>query len=348
MFYFHRAHSHYCEGQGDSEEEQAMSEPLRWGILGTGHIAHTFARDLVYEKSAVIAAVGSRTTASANAFGEEFSIARRYGSYGELVADAEVDVIYVATPHPMHLHNAALALEHGKAVLVEKPFTMNASEARSLVAMARAKGLFLMEAMWTRFLPHVVAIRELLSQRALGEIVAVEADHGQWFERDPAFRLFAPELGGSALLDLGIYPVSFASMILGSPERLMALVDPTFTGVDGQASMLFGYAGGAQAILTCTSSARTATRACISGTEARIEIDGDFYAPSAFTLVHRNGTTERYEFTTPGRGLYYQAREVATRLAAGDTESDVMPLDESVSIMETIERVLSYLTTGPT
>ncbi len=322
-----------------------MSEPLRWGILGTGHIARTFARDLQYLDDAVVAAIGSRTQSSADAFADEFQVARRYGSYDGLVADDDVDVIYVATPHPMHATNATLALEHGKAVLVEKPFTMTAQEARELVATARAKGLFLMEAMWTRFLPHVLAIRELLARGVLGEIVAVEADHGQWFERDPAFRLFAPELGGGALLDLGVYPVSFASMILGPPERLTALVDPTFTGVDGQASMLFGYASGAQAILTCTSSARTATRACISGTDARIEIDGDFYAATSFTLVHRNESRERFEFTSPGRGLYYQAREVAARLGAGDTESDVMPLDESVSIMETIERVLTYLRT---
>ncbi len=322
-----------------------MSEPLRWGILGTGHIARTFARDLQYLDDAVVAAIGSRTQSSADAFADESQVARRYGSYDGLVADDDVDVIYVATPHPMHATNATLALEHGKAVLVEKPFTMTAQEARELVATARAKGLFLMEAMWTRFLPHVLAIRELLARGVLGEIVAVEADHGQWFERDPAFRLFAPELGGGALLDLGVYPVSFASMILGPPERLTALVDPTFTGVDGQASMLFGYASGAQAILTCTSSARTATRACISGTDARIEIDGDFYAATSFTLVHRNESRERFEFTSPGRGLYYQAREVAARLGAGDTESDVMPLDESVSIMETIERVLTYLRT---
>ena len=320
-----------------------MSAALRWGILGTGEIAHTFARDLTYLDGAIVAGVGSRTQASADAFAAEFEVSRSYGSYAELVADQEIDVVYVATPHPMHFANATLALEHGKAVLVEKPFTMTSKEARDLVTSARAKGLFLMEAMWTRFLPHVVAIRELLSRGVLGEIVAVEADHGQWFERDPAFRLFAPELGGGALLDLGVYPVSFASMILGTPERVTALVDPTFTGVDGQASMLFGYASGSQAILTCTLRARTATRACISGTDARIEIDGDFYAPSPFTLVERDGTRQRYEFPASGRGLYHQASEVATRLARGDLESEAMPLDETVSIMETMERVLAFL-----
>ncbi len=321
-----------------------MSEPLRWGVLSTGRIAHTFARDLPFsDDGGVVAAVGSRSKASADAFGDEFDVPRRHASYEELVRDDEVDVIYVATPHPMHFDNAMLALEHDKPVLVEKAFTMTALEARDLVAAARSKQLFLMEAMWTRFLPHVVKLRELISEGALGEIVTVEADHGQWFEHDPAFRLFAPELGGGALLDLGVYPVSFASMLLGTPERLTALVDPAFSGVDGQASMLFGYANGAQAVLTCTSSAQSATRACVTGTEARIEIDGAFYAPTSFTLITRDGERQRFDFPSEGRGLHYQASEVARCLREGKLESTSMPLDESVTIMETIESVLGFL-----
>jgi predicted dehydrogenase len=320
-----------------------MTEPLRWGILSTGGIAHRFARDLQFTDDGVLAAVGSRSQASANSFGDEFDIPRRHGSYLELVQDEGVDAIYVATPHPMHLADASLALEHGKPVLVEKALTMTGEEARELVALARSKNLFLMEAMWTRCLPHVVALRALISDGALGEIVTVEADHGQWFPRDPNHRLFAPELGGGALLDLGVYPVSFASMILGTPDRVTAMIDPTFTGVDGQASMLFGYPSGAQAVLTCTSSARTAIRACISGTEARIEVDGDFYAPTSFTLITRDDQRERFEFPTEGRGLHYEAQEVARCLREGSTESPLMPLDESVSIMETMDRVLSFL-----
>ena len=157
------------------------------------------------------------------------------------------------------------------------------------------------------------------------------------------FRLFAPELGGGALLDLGVYPVSFASMILGTPSRIVAMVDPSFNGVDGQSSMLFGYANGAQAVLTCTSSARSATRASIVGTEARIEIEGDFYAPTSFSLIRRDGDLSRFEFVTVGRGLHYQAAEVARCMARGEIESRIMPLDESISIMETMEIVLTHL-----
>ena len=195
---------------------------LRWGILGTGLIAGAFAADLVHTDSGEIAAVGSRRQARADAFGDRYGVPRRHASYEALVADPDVDVIYVATPHSFHHENALLALEAGKHVLVEKAFTMNAAQAVELVAVARERGLFLMEAMWTRFLPHVVEIRRLLAEGALGRVVTVMADHGQWFAFDPTSRLFAPELGGGALLDLGVYPVSFASMVLGEPTRIEA------------------------------------------------------------------------------------------------------------------------------
>ncbi len=320
-----------------------MATPLRWGIIGTGRIAHTFASDLRLIDEGILVAVGSRSQSSADKFADEFAIPNGHASYEALVEDPDVDVVYVGTPHPMHHANALLALEHGKPVLVEKAFTMTGAEARHLVAVAREKQLFMMEAMWTRFLPHVVAIRDLLAKGTLGEIVTVSADHGQWFAHDRTSRLFAPELGGGALLDLGVYPVSFASMILGTPSRITALVDPCFTGVDGQASMLFGYEGGAQAVLTCTSSARSATRASIVGTDARIDVDGDFYAPTSFTVIPRNGDPERFEFASQGRGLHYQAAEVARCIDLGETESATMPLDETIAIVETMEKVLQFL-----
>jgi predicted dehydrogenase len=314
-------------------------KPLRWGIMGTGGIAGAFAEDLKLTDSGVVAAVGSRTAESARAFAEQRGIPTRHGSYEALANDPDVDIVYVATPHPLHHGNARLALEAGKPVLVEKPFTMNAEEARDLVALARERDLFLMEAMWTRFLPHIRHVRELLP--SLGDVVTVTADHGQWFAEDPAFRLFAPGLGGGALLDLGIYPVSFASMVLGAPDRVAAMVTPAFTGVDAQTSMLFGYASGAQAVLSCTLSAVSPTTASIVGTDARIEIDGPFYAPASFTLIPREGERSRFEYLDEGRGLRHQADEVARLLAAGETESALMPLDETVAIMTTMDRVLT-------
>jgi predicted dehydrogenase len=318
-----------------------MAEPLGWGLIGTGGIAHSFAADLMLTDSGRAAAIGSRHIDSANRFADEFDIPNRHASYEKLVADPDVDVVYVATPHPMHHANALLALRAGKPVLVEKAFTMNAAEAEELVSVARAEGLFLMEAMWTRFLPHIAKIRHLIAEGALGDIVTVTADHGQWFAQDPEFRLFAPALGGGALLDLGVYPVSFASMVLGKPDRIVTLVDPAFTGVDGQTSMLFGYASGAQAVLTCTLFAKSPTRAAIVGTEARIEIDDAFYSPTSFTLISRTGERTHFEEPHEGRGLRHQADEVARCLHVGLLESPLMPLDETISIMQTMDAVLA-------
>jgi predicted dehydrogenase len=315
--------------------------PLRWGILGTGGIAGAFAADLRLTGSGVAAAVGSRSQGSADRFADKFGIARRHASYESLAADPDVDVIYVATPHPMHRDNAVLALRAGKHVLVEKPFTMTAAEAREVAGVAREQGLFAMEAMWTRFLPHTAVVRDWLARGVLGDIVTLTADHGQWFAPDAGFRLFAPELGGGALLDLGVYPVSFASMVLGAPSRIVSMSDPAFTGVDAQTSMVFGYDSGAQAVLTCTLRAKTPTRAAIAGTGARIEVEGDFYAPATVTLIPRKGDPVRVESAHEGRGLRHQADEVARRLAAGETESPLMPLDETVSIMETMDTVLA-------
>jgi predicted dehydrogenase len=318
-----------------------MTEPLRWGVMGTGGIADTFAADLELTDSGVVAAVGSRRMDSSDRFGDRFGVPNRHASYEDLVVDPDVDVVYIATPHPFHHAGALLALRAGKPALVEKAFTMNAAEARDLVATARSEGLFLMEAMWTRFLPHIAQIRGLLADGVLGEIVTVTAGHGQWFAKDPEFRLFAPELGGGALLDLGVYPVSFASMVLGTPERIVSVVTPAFTGVDGQTSMLFGYASGAQAVLTCTLSAKSPTRAAIVGTEARIEIDGDFYAPTSFTLISRSGDQTRFDAPHEGRGLRHEADEVARCLREGLLESPLMPLDESISIIATMDAVLA-------
>jgi predicted dehydrogenase len=316
-----------------------MAEPLRWGILGTGAIAAGFALDLAGSDSGRVVAVGSRTAASADRFADALGIPGRHASYEALVSDPAVDVVYVATPHPLHHDNARLALEAGKPVLVEKPFTMDATEAADLVATARARGLFLMEAMWTRFLPHVAELRRLLGEGALGEVVTVVADHGQWFAEDRASRLFAPELGGGALLDLGVYPVSFASMVLGAPDRVVAMADPAFTGVDGQTSVLLGHPGGAHAVLTCTLSAVGPTRAAIVGTEARIEIDRPFYAPAPFTLVPRTGEPVRFDRPHRGLGLHYEAEEVARCLGGGLTESPSMPLDETRSVMATLDEI---------
>jgi predicted dehydrogenase len=316
---------------------------LRWGIVGTGGIAAAFARDVAALPDHRVEAVGSRSQGSADRFVDEHGVARGHASYEALVADPDVDAVYVATPHPMHAENALAAIAAGKHVLVEKPFTMTADEARRVVAAARERGVFCMEAMWTRFLPQTIKIRELVTDGALGDIRTVVADHGQYFAPDPKHRLFAPELGGGALLDLGVYVVSWASMVLGAPISVVSASEPAFTGVDGQTSAVLRYPGGAHAVVTCTLWAATARRAWISGTEGTIDVDPVFYAPTTFTLRRRGAEPERFTLEAglegPGKGLRFEALEVVRCVTTGLTESASIPLDETISIMETMDTI---------
>jgi predicted dehydrogenase len=316
-----------------------MTDRLRWGILGTGGIARLFTSDLNLTDRAVTA-VGSRTQQSADAFASAFGIPRAHGSYEALAADPEVDVIYVSTPHPFHAEGARLALEHGKHVLVEKPFTLNATEARAVVDLAAAKGLVVLEAMWTRWLPHMVRVRELLASGALGEVRALLADHDQKLPVNPEHRLQNPALGGGALLDLGIYPVSFAWDVFGAPSSVHAISSPTATGVDRQTAIIFGYPGGEQAVLHTQLDARGPSTATIIGTEARIQIDPVWYTPTSFSLIDpSDAVVERFEQEVPGRGMQFQAFELERLVAEGATGGEVLPPEQSVAIMGTLDEI---------
>ena len=316
-----------------------MATKTRWGILATGGIARLFARDLIDHGHAV-GAVASRDAAKALAFAEEFDIARSHGSYEALAADPDIDAIYVATPHPMHAANAKLALNAGKHVLVEKAFTLNAAEAREVVDLAEAKGLVVLEAMWTRFLPHMVRIREILASGALGEIRSMSADHTQALPSDPEHRLNAMALGGGSLLDLGIYPISFIHDVLGAPELRHA--EATFgpTGADRQIVAVFTHAGGAMSTALMALDTAGPNRAQILGTEARIEIDGVWYTPTSFRVVNRNKeVVEEYVSDVTGRGMQYQAAELERLVAAGRTAGEILPPEESVAIMGTLDLI---------
>ncbi len=317
-----------------------MTDPIRWGLMATGGIARVFAQDLALLDDCELVAVGSRSQESADAFADEFGVPRRHASYAALASDPEVDAVYVSPPHPGHKEAALLAIEGGKAVLCEKPFAMDRAESQQLVDAARSAGTFLMEAMWTRFLPHVGRIREILAAGTLGDLVYLTAEHGQWFERDPEHRLFAPSLGGGALLDLGIYPVSFAHLVFGPPSSVTAVSTPAFTGVDATTSMVLRYDSGAHAVLTTSLAAQAANVAVIHGSEARLEIDGWFYVPTSFRVVSRDGKVlERYESPAGGRGMEYEAAEVNRCLRAGLTESPLLPLDETLAIMGVLDEV---------
>ena len=312
---------------------------LRWGILATGGIAAAFASDL-RTAGLDLVAVGSRSQASADAFAARFDIPRAHGSYEALAADPEVDIIYVATPHPMHHEDARLALQNGKHALVEKSFTVNRAEAEDLQAFAAEKGLIVMEAMWSRYLPHMVRIREIIAEGTLGEIRAVMADHTQDLPTDPTHRINAIELG--ALLDLGIYPISFIWDVLGEPTTIQATARLLETGADAEVATVMTHAGGA--LSTSLSSSRGAgpNTAAIVGTDARIEIDRVFYAPTTFRVITSNGTVfEEYTSDVAGRGMQYQAFAAEGAVAHGDPAGSTLalPVAESVAIMGTLDEI---------
>jgi predicted dehydrogenase len=319
------------------------STGLRWGILATGGIAHAFAKDL-RTAGLDIAAVGSRRAEASRAFADEFGIPNAHDSYEALVQDPDVDIVYIATPHPAHADNAILALEHGKHVLVEKPFTLTAAEAARVRDVARAKGLLAMEAMWTRYLPHMIRIREIVESGVLGDVRALFADHTQSITTDPAHRLNAIELGGGALLDLGIYPVSFAWDILGAPTSITASAQLIETGVDSEVATTFTHASGA--ISTTISAARSAgpNTAHILGTKARIDIDRTWYNPTTFRVVAPDGTIlEDYVPQNEGRGMQFQAIAAERYIAEGKTDSDLLGIDETVAIMQTLDDIRALI-----
>jgi predicted dehydrogenase len=325
--------------QTTTDSGEGSVHTVRWGILGTGFIAGLQVADLI-GNGFTVQAVGSRSLDSAARFAGEFHVATAYGSYEDLVGDPEVDVVYVSTPHPFHYENALLALNAGKHVLIEKPFAMNAWQAREIVDLAESKGLVALEAMWTRYLPHMVRIRELVRSGGLGDVRTVIADHNQNLPKDPLHRLNNPELGGGALLDLGIYPVSFAFDVLGAPANIRAMASMTSTGVDRQTAMIFEYGDGQQALLHCALDTAGPNRASIIGTGGSIEIDSVWYTPTPFTRYDADGNVvERFEEPVTGRGMQYQAWELERLIRTRATANDVLSARESVLVMETMDDV---------
>jgi predicted dehydrogenase len=316
-----------------------MIQRVGWGILSTGKIAAGFAEDLHHVPGAVLAAVGSRSAEAAEAFGNRFRIPRRHASYADLVHDPAVDVVYVATPHSLHAAHARLALEAGKHVLCEKPFTLNARQAADLIALARERRLFLMEAMWMRFLPALVDVRRILAEGTLGEVRMLSADFGLRFAFNPQGRLFAPELGGGALLDLGVYPVSLAHMVLGRPDTIVSQASLGPTGVDDQSGIVLRYPSGQLAILHTAMGAATPTEAAIIGTQGRLHLRSPFYRTDDLTLSLPGKRDRKIHHRRRGNGLHYQALAVMESLRQGRLECETMPLSETLAVMETLDAI---------
>ncbi|HET7398268.1 MAG TPA: Gfo/Idh/MocA family oxidoreductase [Intrasporangium sp.] len=316
--------------------------PLRWGVIAPGSIAEGFAAAVRHGTSGTVAAAGSRSLERARAFVERHGGGTAYGSYEEVVADPAVDAVYVASPHSHHLEHALLAVEAGKPVLVEKAFTRNAGEARQVLAAADARGGFVLEAMWSRFLPHYDVVRQVVESGLLGELVEVTADHGQGLYPEGPARLALPALAGGALLDLGVYPVSFAAMVLGAVDSVVAVGRLTELGVDAGDTIVLRGATGAEGRLGTTMLAPTACRASVVGTRARLEVAGTFYQPTSLRLVGRDGEVlDGYDGSLDGevRGLSFEAAEVARCLADGRQESPLLPWSETVRVMELLDEV---------
>ena len=307
---------------------------IKWGILGTGGIAREFAQDVQAHTEMAISAVGSRTKEKAASFLDNVTA---FGSYEELV-NSDVDAIYVATPHQFHAENTILALNAGKPVLCEKPFAVNSIQAKEMAHTAQTNNLLLMEAMWTRYLPHIQKVRELMHE--IGEVINVQADHGQSLMSIK--RLTDPNYAGGALLDLGIYPVSFSYFVFGAPEKISAK-SVIENGVDLQTSAIFEYSGGRQAVINTVMNAKTPTAASINGTNARLELATSFYRPTDMRLIYNDGRVVEFKNEYRGHGLREQAIYFEKMLISGKKDSELLPISESVSIMETMDEIRNQI-----
>ncbi|KPH98371.1 Trans-1,2-dihydrobenzene-1,2-diol dehydrogenase [Actinobacteria bacterium OK074] len=315
---------------------------VRWGILATGGIAAKFAGDLVDLPDAELVAVASRSEESAREFADRFGIPRAYGDWGALARDEDVDVVYVATPHAAHRAAAGLCLEAGRNVLCEKAFTLNVREAEELVALAKGRGSFLMEGMWTYCHPLVRKLKALVDDGAIGEVRTVQADFGLEGPFPPAHRLRDPAQGGGALLDLGVYPISFAQLLLGEPSDVVARAVLSKESIDLQTGALLSWESGALASVHCSLTGGTPTTATVTGTRGRIDVPSAFFCPDHITL-HRTGhPSERFDLTPqdgPANTFRHEATEVMRALRAGETESALVPLEGTLAVMRTMDRI---------
>lgn len=316
---------------------------IRWGILGAGNIARKFAADLSLVRNAELKAIGSRSNENAAAFANEFNIKNKHASYESLAADPEVDVIYIATPHSHHYENTLLCLENNKAVLCEKAFAVNSRQASEMINKAREKKLFLMEAMWTKFLPHYQKMMNMLNNGSLGDINSVLINFGFRPRVPTPARIFDPALAGGTILDIGVYNVFIAMSVLGRPDEIHAHMTPAHTGVDEQCSVVFTYRNGAIAQLFSSFKSHLPTEADISGSNGRLRLTSRFYAPESLLEFYpeRLDSKQMVEFAnaSQGWGYHYEARHVVDCLEKGLTESPVMTLDHTLELMTVLDTI---------
>lgn len=318
-----------------------MGKLIKWGILGCGGIAHKFASDLTLVEDAILVAVGSRSSEKAADFAATHQVARSYGSYEALVADTDIDVIYIASPHSHHHAHTLLCLQQGKAVLCEKAFAMNSREAHEMIDLARKQGLFLMEALWTKFLPPYKKAMELIQAGAIGEVRNMLVNFGFVAANRNVERLVNPELGGGTLLDIGVYNTFMVLSVLGRPDRVYATMVPSEAGVDEQCAITFRYNNGAIAQLFSSFTTNLANEADIAGTNGRIRVRNRFHSPAAEVEYHLNNKESKLMPVEQelGFGYQYEARHVVACLQQGLTESTVVSHEDTLLLVETLDRI---------
>jgi dihydrodiol dehydrogenase / D-xylose 1-dehydrogenase (NADP) len=313
--------------------------PIRWGIIGTGWIAGKFVEGVSVLSDAKIKAVASRTSQRAQEFAGRHHIETAYGTYEELARDPDIDVIYVATPHPYHCENTLLCLDHGKAVLCEKPIAMNESEVLRMIAKARERNVFLMEALWTRFLPSITKTMELIASGALGEVRHIKSDFGVWREFDPLNRAFNKELGGGSLLDIGIYPLFLTLLLWGEPDTISAVADVGSTAVDESLALTLKYNDGRIATLFSSFTVNSTVETHICGTKGRLKLNRWWFCPVTLELTKGEGDTVAIDPHAVGNGYNYEAEEVGRCLRFGAKESDFLPLSFSLRLARLMDRI---------
>ncbi|APF17125.1 oxidoreductase domain protein [Caldithrix abyssi DSM 13497] len=316
-----------------------MPSKIRWGILGPGAIAHSFAEDLKRVEDAQLVAVGSRDAQRARRFAQKFDIPHAFDSYQALARFEELDVIYIATPHSRHYEDMLLCLEFNKHILCEKSFTINARQAKEVLRIARQKKLFVMEAMWTRFLPVIFKLRQLLQAGEIGRLIMMTADLGFNFPFHPEHRVFNPHLGGGALLDVGIYPLSLCHYLMGVPDELTTLAYLGQTNVDELASVIFKYQDGRMANLYASLRSHTPSDAVFMGTEGVIRLLPPLYRPTGISLKKAGQQEQLIKAEWEGNGYLYEAREVGRCLKQGKLESAIMPHEDTIIIMELMDSI---------
>lgn len=317
-----------------------MADKIRWGILGCGSIAAKFADALKYVDNAELAAVGSRTDKNAGIFGDRHGVLRRYGCYEKLAEDTELDAVYIATPHHLHMENTILCLNAGKHVLCEKPLAVNARQGLAMIQCARAKKRFLMEAMWTRFLPLMDQIRKLLSDNVIGELRMLAADFGfRYSNKAEKQRILDPHLAGGALLDVGVYPLALSFMIFGRPLHIHSAAAFGKTGVDEQNAVILGFEQGRLAVFYSAQQTETPHEATIMGTNGMIRLHQSWWRGNKLTLIPHNHDAQSMELPTCDNGFVYEIEAVHRDLRQGRCENALMPLDESLAILQTMDAI---------